>query len=147
MALLKQNLSNTNARLDIWSNFQIRLQSVNAEGTEGVLAWYYKDPTSNTPFVGKEAGTGAIKLLSRKGVDVLVFAPVAEYHKQNPGDMTAQDFIFGAKDDKIRLGTVQYANVKQQIDFGMGNWVGNPEMMDSLLSARGIKPFPYAEAR
>ena len=146
MALFVQNMNNVNARVDIWPNFQIRLQSVNADGTEGVLAWYYKD-TSITPNVVKEVGTSAIKLLSRKGVDILVFSPVAEYHKQNPGDMTAQDFIFGAKDDKIRLGTVQYANVKQQIDFGVGNWVGNAEMMDSLLSARGIKPFPYAEAR
>jgi hypothetical protein len=74
---------------------------------------------------------------------MLVIPPSQNYHRENPGDLMAQDFIITRAMGGMHTGTVTYANTRQAVTFGT-EMTGNPKMMDSILSAIGIIPkYPY----
>jgi hypothetical protein len=142
LTLLKANINNAQT-IGIWSNYAIRLKSFDESKSQGVLAWTYTDPDSK---IKSDAGTSSFKMVTVKNVPMLVFNPAPDYHQRNPGDMVGSDFVFAAKDGKIRMGTVDYANVKQQINFGASGWIGNTSAFDSVLEGLGLKAYPYGAA-
>jgi hypothetical protein len=142
LASLQTNINNAQD-IGIWSNYSIRLKSFEESKRKGVLTWTYLDPDTK---LKSDAGTSTIKLVSVNNVQMLVFNPAPDYHQRNPGDMVGSDFVFAAKDGKIRMGTVDYANVKQQINFGAAGWIGNASAFDSVLEGLGLNAYPYGAA-
>lgn len=140
LIMLNANIGKS-AKVSIWDNYAVQMKSF--DGNEGVLNWYYTDPQTN---ITSDAGTGKIKFVTINKVQMLVFSPSPDYHQRNPGDMVGSDFLFAAKDGKIRMGTVDYAGVKQHMNFGSAGWVGNTKAFDSVLDGLGLKDFPYASA-
>ena len=118
------------AQRGIWNRFSIRVKSYDTGSKKGVFNWFYE--SGSMPV-----GESSFEIKTVNGVEILVFKPSADYHKRNPGDMVGQDFVFAVKDNRIWLGTVSYKDVKQQINLNGFQWIGNKEMLESVLS--GLK--------
>jgi hypothetical protein len=141
---LNKKRTDTNV-VHIWDDFVISIKSYDGKSS-GVFNWFYKEGGDH--LKQKPAGEGAFEIKSVNGVDVLVFKPSNEYHKMRPGDMVGQDFIFAAKDKRIWLGTVNYKDVKQQINLTGFNWFGNKEFLESILeglkfNGSSLPAFPF----
>lgn len=144
---LVANKSNAYKTIGVWDQFSIRLKSYDASTQKGVFYWYFDhDNNSNTPV--QDAGESDFEVKKVNGVDVLIFKPSLRYHQAQPGDMVGSDFMFAAKDNRIWLGTVEYADVKQQLSLNGFNWFGNRQMLESILSglkynSQSLPAFPF----
>ena len=142
---LNNKKSDTNFVIRIWDDFAVNVKSYDGKSS-GVFNWFYFEDGNDSQR--KSVGEGTFEIKPVNGVDVLVFKPASEYHKMRPGDMVGQDFIFAAKDKRIWLGTVNYKDVKQQINLTGFNWFGNKEFLESILeglrfSGRSLPAFPF----
>ena len=134
--------SDTSYMLSIWDNFAISIKSYDEKKSAGVFNWF------NNENGKKPAGEGSFEIKNVNGATVLVFKPSNEYHKRRPGKMVGQDFVFAAKDKRIRLGTVTYKDVKQQFNLTGYNWFGNKEFLESILEGlkfnnQSLPAFPF----
>ena len=139
LGLLRSEMGSSTT-LGIWNNFQISLASWSASENKGTLNWFYQDSDTASPI---PSGTSSIKLVTVNNQPLLVFTPAAEYHRRNSGDMVGKDFVFGAFNQKIRMGRVEYANVKEQLQFGAVGWAGNKAAFDAFMKGIGQPLYPF----
>ena len=136
--LMMANVASSNCRIYLWNNFSVQLKSFDAASGQGTLQWFY---WNGQDFVAQEPGS--FKVVTVYNNAMLVIPPSQNYHRENPGDLMAQDFIITRAMGGMHTGTVTYANTRQAVTFGT-EMTGNPKMMDSILSAIGITPkYPY----
>jgi len=139
LLMLKSGIGTTQ-QMYIWNNFGVTLASWSDAEGKGVLNWFYNDSETGKTLAG---GTSSIKLVTVNNQPLLVYTPSAEYNRRNPGDMVGRDFVFGAINSQIRMGTVEYANVKRQMQFGAGGWAGNKAAFDAVMKGLGLPSYPY----
>jgi hypothetical protein len=140
---LEQNKSDN--VIGIWHDFAVNLKSYDGKST-GVFNWYYHPDGEYSKR--KPAGEGTFEIKTVNGVEMLIFKPSAEYHKQRPGNMVGRDFVFAAKDKRIWLGEVSYKDVKQQFSLSGFSQFANKEFLESVLEGlkfiNGFLPaFPF----
>ena len=143
---LEQNKSDN--IIGIWDDFAVNLKSYDGKST-GVFNWYYHPDGEYSKR--KPAGVGTFEIKTVNGVEMLIFKPSAEYHKQRPGNMVGRDFVFAAKDKRIWLGEVSYKDVKQQFSLSGYSQFANKEFLESVLEglkfSNGFLPaFPFDAA-
>ena len=144
---LEQNKSDN--IIGIWDNFAINLKSYDGKST-GVFNWYYLADRSDYSK-RKTAGEGTFEIKTVNGVEMLIFKPSADYHKQRPGNMVGADFMFAAKDKRIWLGEVSYKDVKQQLNLSGYSQFANKEFLESVLeglkfNGQSLPAFPFDAA-
>jgi hypothetical protein len=143
---LEQNKSDN--VIGIWDDFAVNLKSYDGKST-GVFNWYYHPDGEYSKR--QTAGEGTFEIKTVNGVEMLVFKPSAEYHKQRPGNMVGSDFVFAANDKRIWLGEVSYKDVKQQFSLSGYSQFANKEFLESVLEglkfSNGFLPaFPFDAA-
>ena len=134
--------------IGIWDDFAVNLKSYDGKST-GVFNWYYHPDGEYSKR--QTAGEGTFEIKTVNGVEMLVFKPSVEYHKQRPGNMVGRDFVFAAKDKRIWLGEVSYKDVKQQFSLSGYSQFANKEFLESVLEglkfSNGFLPaFPFDAA-
>lgn len=137
MMLSKSN--DQSYKIGIWNDFSLKFISFDDVSGSGEVQWFYKQELQSS-------GPGKFYLKTVNGQKVLVLPPASRYHKEYPGDMVGQDFIFAAVNNKIRFGYAEYANTKNNIKFGGYNTISNTKTIDSILNALGLTAFPYDQA-
>ncbi len=125
----------------LWDNFSVKFTSYDEAAGKGKVTWYFSDNNGS-----KEVGKADFFVKTVNGQKLLVLPLVARYHKENPGDMVGQDFVFAAVEGKIRLGTAEYANTKTNLKFGGFTTISNAKALDSILKAVGTAAFPFSQA-
>lgn len=139
---------NPDLYLRMWSDFALRLNTYNSQTQKGVFDWFLQEERSLGEWIYVPAGTSDFEIKRVNGLSVLVFKPSLKYHQVNPGEMVGQDFIFTVKDEKIRLGVVEYKDYKYQFNLNGYIWIGNRATLESFLeglqvNGTSLAPFPF----